>query len=191
MRLLRAIAAGSMAVLLKATRDIALLTIGFWRGFRGDELARLTIDNTHAERYVGIKFYLGSSKGDRQNIGREYKTPSLSKLCPVEAYLNWVEAARLTRGGVFRGIDRWGNISDRPLAAHSLIPPPSRHLKSVWLAVRDLQCSLDQTRLCYGKLRRRPNSISNERLSDSSARLTHRPGAAWRSSNINQLNTRP
>nr|WP_232238347.1 tyrosine-type recombinase/integrase [Pseudomonas monteilii] len=111
-----------MSSLLKATRDIALLTIGFWRGFRGDELARLTIENTHAERYVGIRFYLGASKGDRQNIGREYKTPSLTKLCPVEAYLNWLEASGLTRGGVFRGIDRWGNISDRPLAAHSLIP---------------------------------------------------------------------
>ncbi|SNB86487.1 hypothetical protein SAMN02745900_05402 [Pseudomonas sp. URIL14HWK12:I8] len=85
-------AAGNMAALLKSTRDIALLTIGFWRGFRGDELARLTIENTHAERYVGNKFYLGSSKGDQQNIGREYKTPSLSKLCPVEAYLNWVSA---------------------------------------------------------------------------------------------------
>nr|WP_306466546.1 tyrosine-type recombinase/integrase [Pseudomonas sp. HD6421] len=111
-----------MAALLKATRDIALLTVGFWRGFRGDELARLTIENTHAERYVGIRFYLGSSKGDRQNIGREYRTPSLSKLCPVEAYLNWIEAAGITHGGVFRGIDRWGNISDRALAAHSLIP---------------------------------------------------------------------
>jgi len=115
-------AAGNMSSLLKATRDIALLTIGFWRGFRGDELARLTIENTHAERYVGIRFYLGTSKGDRQNIGRECKTPSLTKLCPVEAYLNWLEASGLTRGGVFRGIDRWGNISDRPLAAHSLIP---------------------------------------------------------------------
>jgi hypothetical protein len=91
--------AGNMAALLKATRDIALLTIGFWRGFRGEELARLTIENIHAERYVGIRFYLGSSKGDRQSIGREYKTPSLSKQCPVEAYLNWIEAAGLTHGG--------------------------------------------------------------------------------------------
>ena len=115
-------AAGNMAALLKATRDSALVTIGFWRGFRGDELARLSIENTHAERYVGIRFYLGSSKGDRQNIGREYKTPSLNKLCPVEAYLNWIEVAGLTCGGVFRGIDRWGNISDRSIAAHSLIP---------------------------------------------------------------------
>lgn len=114
--------AGNMAAQLKATRDIALLTIGFWRGFRGDELARLTIENTHAERYVGIRFYLGSSKGDRQNIGREYKTPSLSKLCPVEAYLNWIETAGLVCGGVFRGIDRWGNISEKTIAAHSLIP---------------------------------------------------------------------
>lgn len=115
-------ATANMAALLKATRDIALLTIVFWRGFRGDELSRVTIENTHAKRYVGIRFYLGSSKCDRQNIGREYKTPSLSMLCPVETYLNWVEAAGLTRGGVFRGIDRWGNISDRLLAAHSLPP---------------------------------------------------------------------
>ena len=113
-------AAGNTGTLLKATRDIALLTIGFWRGFRGDELARITIENTHAERYVGIRFYLGSSKGDRHNTGREYKTPSLSKLCPVEAYLDWIEAAGLTQGGVFRGIDRWGNISARPLAR---LPP--------------------------------------------------------------------
>ncbi|WP_449433071.1 tyrosine-type recombinase/integrase [Pseudomonas putida] len=115
-------AAGDMAGACRATRDIALLTIGFWRGFRGDELARLTIENTHAERDVGIRFYLAFSKGDRQHVGREYKTPALNKLCPVEAYLNWLEIAGLTRGPVFRGIDRWGNISDRAVAAHSLIP---------------------------------------------------------------------
>ena len=117
-----AIANGDMQGLLKSTRDIALLTIGFWRGFRGDELSRLTVENTHAERYVGIRFYLAHSKGDRQHVGREYKTPSLNHLCPVEAYLNWIEAAAITHGPVFRGIDRWGNISQRALAAHSLIP---------------------------------------------------------------------
>jgi len=113
---------GDMKGLLKATRDIALLTIGFWRGFRGDELARLTVENTHAERYVGIRFYLAHTKGDRQNVGREYKTPSLNKLCPVEAYLNWIEVAGIAQGAVFRGIDRWGNVSDQALVAHSLIP---------------------------------------------------------------------
>lgn len=113
---------GDMQALLKATRDIALLTIGFWRGFRGDELARLTVENTQAERGVGIRFYLAHSKGDRQHVGREYRTPSLTKLCPVDAYLNWLEVAGITQGPVFRAIDRWGNVSDRALAAHSLIP---------------------------------------------------------------------
>lgn len=113
---------GDMQGVLKSTRDIALLTIGFWRGFRGDELSRLTVENTHAERYVGIRFYLAHSKSDRQNVGREYKTPSLNTLCPVEAYLNWIEAAGIVRGPVFRGIDRWGNLSETALAAHSLIP---------------------------------------------------------------------
>jgi integrase len=114
--------AGNMQGVLKSTRDIALLTIGFWRGFSGDELSRLTVENTQAERYVGIRFYLAHSKGDRQHVGREYRTPSLNKLCPVEAYLNWIEAAGIARGPVFRGIDRWGNVSGQALAAHSLIP---------------------------------------------------------------------
>ncbi|CAM3598440.1 tyrosine-type recombinase/integrase [Pseudomonas reidholzensis] len=71
---------------------------------------------------VGIRFYLAHSKGDRQHVGREYRTPSLNKLCPIEAYLNWIEAADIARGPVFRGIDRWGNVGEQALAAHSLIP---------------------------------------------------------------------
>lgn len=87
------------------------------------------------------RFYLGSSKGDRHNTDREYNTPSLSKLCPIEAHLNWIEAAGLTRGGVFSGIDRQGNISDRPLAAHSLIPLLRDTLDRCGLQIRYLQGS--------------------------------------------------
>jgi len=31
---------------MRHRRDIALVLIGFWRGFRGDELARLQVEHT-------------------------------------------------------------------------------------------------------------------------------------------------
>jgi hypothetical protein len=39
---------GRFGDLLRHTRDKALLLIGFWRGFRSDELARLEIDRIEA-----------------------------------------------------------------------------------------------------------------------------------------------
>jgi integrase len=35
--------------------------------------------------------------------------------------MEWVEAAGLSRGALFRGIDRWARISDEPLHPNSLI----------------------------------------------------------------------
>ena len=40
--------AGDHAAGLRHTRNRALLLLGFWRGFRGDELARLRVEDVHA-----------------------------------------------------------------------------------------------------------------------------------------------
>lgn len=37
---------GDYKTLLRHRRSIRMVLIGFWRGFRGDELARLTVENT-------------------------------------------------------------------------------------------------------------------------------------------------
>ncbi len=103
-------------------RSIALVLIGFWRGFRGDELARLEIEHTNAAAGEGISFFLPYTKGDREHQGATYHTPALKMLCPVEAYINWITLAGLTSGPVFRGIDRWGNLSSKGINPHSLIP---------------------------------------------------------------------
>lgn len=107
---------------LRHRRDIALVLIGFWRGFRGDELARLQVEHTQAQAGAGITFYLPQTKGDRQHLGATYQTPALKTLCPVEAYINWITAAGLARGPVFRKIDRWGNLAEGGINANSLIP---------------------------------------------------------------------
>ena len=118
----KALDAGDQLSLKRCRRDAALLLIGFWRGFRSDELARLTADDTTAEAGVGITFYLPYSKADRDHNGTTYHTPALKTLCPVEAYINWITVAGIATGPVFRKIDRWGNLSDEGFKASSLIP---------------------------------------------------------------------
>lgn len=107
---------------MRHRRDIALVLIGFWRGFRGDELARLDVENTQAEASVGISFYLPHTKGDRQHLGTTFRTPALNALCPVEAYINWITVAGIAHGPVFRRLDRWGNLAEGGINQNSLIP---------------------------------------------------------------------
>ncbi len=113
---------GDRSALLRHTRDRSLMLLGFWRGFRSDELVNLRVENIEVTPGQGMTCYLGSSKGDRQLQGRVFKCPALSRLCPVTAFNAWIDLAGLTEGPVFRKIDRWGHIGEESLHANSLIP---------------------------------------------------------------------
>lgn len=119
---LEAQARGDQPGVLRCRRDAALILLGFWRGFRSDELCRLQVQDVKAIAGAGISLYLPRSKSDRDNAGRTYQTPALQRLCPVQAYIDWVNCAALVRGPVFRGVDRWGNLSEEGLHANSVIP---------------------------------------------------------------------
>jgi len=108
--------------LLRAKRDAALILLGFWRGFRSDELCRLSIEHVQAVPGAGISLYLPRSKSDRDNLGKTYQTPALLRLCPVQAYSDWLSASALVRGPVFRAVDRWGNLGEEGLHPNSVIP---------------------------------------------------------------------
>jgi integrase len=125
---------GDFRNVMKHRRDIALVLIGFWRGFRGDELARLQVENTQAESGAGITFYLPHTKGDRQHLGATFHTPALKKLCPVQAYINWITVAGIARGSVFRKIDRWGNLAEVGINPNSLIPLLRRIFKQAGIS---------------------------------------------------------
>jgi len=118
----QALADGNQPALLRARRDVALILLGFWRGFRSDELCRLQVEHVQAIAGSGISLYLPRSKNDRENLGKTYQTPALQRLCPVQAYIEWINTAALVRGPVFRGVDRWGYVSEQGLHANSVIP---------------------------------------------------------------------
>lgn len=107
---------------MRLARDRALLLLGFWRGFRADELVHLTIERVEVTASEGLTCYLPRSKGDRQLEGRTFHCPALSRLCPVTAYQSWIALSGLTAGPVFRKIDRWGHVAESGLAPNSLIP---------------------------------------------------------------------
>lgn len=117
-----ATAAGDSLRRLRLLRDRALILLGFWRGFRGDELTRLRIDDVTVTPGEGLTCFLRQTKGDRQLKGATFKVPMLSRLCPVSAYIDWVAAAELDSGPVFRSIDRWGRIGENALHIDSLVP---------------------------------------------------------------------
>ncbi|NHZ66580.1 MULTISPECIES: site-specific integrase [Massilia] len=117
-----AVVAGNRPAHLRHTRDKAMLLLGFWRGFRGDELTRLQVEYIDAVPGEGMTCFLPHTKGDRRYKGTNFKAPALAKLCPVSAYIEWVSLAGLTEGAVFRGIDRWGHVRSGGLHINSLVP---------------------------------------------------------------------
>ncbi|MCP4238452.1 MAG: site-specific integrase [Aestuariibacter sp.] len=106
---------------LSTSRNKALVLLGFWRGFRSDELCRLAFENIQVNPGQGLSIFLPRSKGDRSNKGRNYPVPALQSLCPVNAYLDWLNVSQLQSGPVFRRIDRWGNISEQAIHPNSVI----------------------------------------------------------------------
>jgi len=108
-------------LLLKLTRDKALILMGFWRAFRSDELTRLAIEHIQVYPGQGMECYLPRSKTDRYSKGKHYKAPALSQLCPVDAYLDWITLSGLTTGPVFRSINRWGHIGSQALHPDSVV----------------------------------------------------------------------
>jgi integrase len=113
---------GDRAAQLRHSRDRALLLLGFWRGFRSDELARLEVNYITVVPGAGMTCFFPQTKGDRQLKGTTFKAPALSRLCPVSAFSAWVSLAGLESGAVFRPVDRWGYIGPDGLHIDSIVP---------------------------------------------------------------------
>lgn len=106
--------------LLRASRDKALLLVGFWRAFRSDEISRMDVEHIQAVKGQEMKIFLTHSKTDREAQGKTYLLPCLRELCPVTAYTNWLEDSGIVKGPVFRAINRWGRLQESGLNTKSI-----------------------------------------------------------------------
>lgn len=115
---------------LRALRDRALLLLGFWRAFRTDELLRVCVEHVEAVAGEGMVIHLPRTKTVSAGAGIEVKVPALSRLCPVRAYLEWVDASSLREGPVLRRIGPNGALGSGPMHPNSLAPLLRKRLEA-------------------------------------------------------------
>src|ERR1700676_4123844 len=97
---------------LRASRDRALILVGFVGGMRCSELAAIRVEHLIPNR-GGITILLPSSKTDQEKQGRVVElvrgkqpdgTPEDKLTCPVRAIRLWMERAEIKAGPVFRNV---------------------------------------------------------------------------------------
>lgn len=105
---------------LRGLRDKALLLVGFAGGFRRSELVNLEIPDI-ANKEEGLVLTIRRSKTDQSGQGRKIGIPyARGRHCPVKGLRAWTDTATITKGRVFRPIDRHGTISDMGLSGQAV-----------------------------------------------------------------------
>jgi site-specific recombinase XerD len=99
---------------LVGKRDRALLLLGFAGAFRRSELAALNVEDVRFGADDAV-IVLRRSKTDQEGHGAVKRVPMLddAAICPVRALREWLDAAHIESGAVFRRVDRWGHAHER------------------------------------------------------------------------------
>jgi site-specific recombinase XerD len=107
----------SLPATLAGKRDQALTLLGFAGAFRRSELVSARVDDV-AFTADGLVFTLRRSKTDQEGQGTRKGIPygTNPSTCPVRALRAWLDAAGITDGPLFRGVDRWGTVAPRALS---------------------------------------------------------------------------
>jgi integrase len=124
--------------ILAGLRDRALLLIGFFGALRRSEIVGLDVTETvtdGATGYVqvvseGLLVKLVRSKTDQHGEGQEIGLPRRrDNLCPVRALQDWLAAAGIVNGAIFRTVSQVGVVGSR-LTPQSVRLIVQRHLGS-------------------------------------------------------------
>jgi site-specific recombinase XerD len=100
-------------------RDRALLLFGFASAMRRSELAALDVEDIE-ETAQGLLIMIRRSKADQEGYGNQIAVPLGTKACPVAALVNWLRAAAITNGPVFRPIGKGGHVQNTRLTDRSI-----------------------------------------------------------------------
>ena len=116
---IRAYAAG---VSLKAKRDRALLAVGFFAALRRSELVAINVADLSFTA-DGVILRLPRRKTDAEGAGTDIGLPLKrdGMICPVKALREWIVAAGIVEGPIFRSISKGDKVltprlSDRDVA---------------------------------------------------------------------------
>ena len=94
---------------LAGKRDRALLALGFAGAFRRSELVALDVADL-IEDPEGLRVRVRRSKTDQEGRGLEKAIPHGRFIRPVALVREWLDAAGIVEGPVFRPVSRSGNV---------------------------------------------------------------------------------
>jgi site-specific recombinase XerD len=104
--------AASTGAGLKGHRDRALLLLGFAGAFRRSELVALDISDIE-ETPDGMKVTIRRSKTDQEGAGQVIAITFGKIACPIAALKDWIAAAGIQSGAIFRSVNRHGRVGGR------------------------------------------------------------------------------
>lgn len=94
---------------LTGKRDRALLALGFAGAFRRSELVALDVEDLR-EDPEGLRVLVRKSKVDQEGKGFEKAIPTGRFIQPVRLVREWLDAAGIVSGPVFRPVSRSGRV---------------------------------------------------------------------------------
>lgn len=105
---------------MRDKRDRALLLLGFAGGFRRSELVGLNVEDVAFDR-KGMIVTIRRSKTDQEGKGRKLGIPfGRGRWCPVKALEEWLEAADISSGPIFRPINRHSQVGSSRLTGEAV-----------------------------------------------------------------------
>lgn len=117
---------------ITALRDRALLLLGFAGAFRRSELVALDVADFE-EMTEGLRVTIRRSKTDQEGAGNVIAIVRGEVACPVTALRDWLRAAEITEGPVFRPIRRGGHLQGERLTDRSVANIVKSHAERVGL----------------------------------------------------------
>lgn len=124
----------------KGKRDQALLALLLGCALRSGEVVRIQLEEI--ERQGGC-WVLTNVVGTRGNA-RIVLIPDWAK----KALDSWIEISKIRDGAVFRAVDRSGNIADRQISPHSILPLVAEYGKQVGIEVKPRDLRRTCAQLC-------------------------------------------
>ena len=104
---------------LAGLRDRALLLVGFGGALRRSELVALDVADI-AETETGLLVTIRGSKTDQERAGTTIAIARGDVACPAKELREWLDAAGIESGPIFRPIDKGGTVRAFRLTCRSV-----------------------------------------------------------------------
>jgi site-specific recombinase XerD len=104
---------------LRGLRDRALLLLGFAGALRRSEVVALNVEDLK-ETSEGLHVNIRRSKTDQEGAGDSVSIPHGYRLKPVQAVKDWLQAANIDSGPIFRPVLKGNRLIAQRLTAQTV-----------------------------------------------------------------------